>query len=153
MSSLTIVQSGWEQSGMWGMQFYYCVIRSTNHPLRCSCIFGQALTLIDQKELSSRTSLQTGCAVPDPEITFARRTCTRWRECTVPVSLPVPNRDTLFSLGRMIECAMARDARLSAGSIGDNKVRRKSCMHGTETFPRPCDYWDVIPRGGTDLLR
>jgi len=35
---------------------------------------------------------------------------------------------------------MARDARLLVGSIGDNEVRRKSYMHGTETFPCPSDY-------------
>jgi len=39
-----------------------------------------------------------------------------------------------------MECVMARNARLSVGSIGDNEVRRKSYMHGTETFPCPCDY-------------
>lgn len=31
---------------------------------------------------------------------------------------------------------MAGNARLSAGSIGDNEVHRKSCTHGTESFPR-----------------
>lgn len=47
---------------------------------------------------------------------------------------------------------MARDARLSAGSIGDNEVRRKSCMHGTD-LPPPVRLLRRYTRGGTGLLK
>lgn len=89
-----------------------------------------------RKKIAYQISLHATRAFPGPEIAVIARTCARRRKCIIPP--PAPKRESfIFPLsGRMIEHAMAGNARLSAGSIGDNEVHRKSCTHGTESFPR-----------------